>query len=573
MALNLVRNAKVFFTTNTDTAGTVQGANVSPFGTNNTFEIQVLEGLSFSQNTNTETVIVAEAGSTPTRGQRTFNTSLAPVDFSFSTYIRPKDVGGNVTAEESFLWNALLSSKPISTAIAGSVTAATYTSSSSQLVLTTSGAATLVAGEIVRLSGITGTTAAVTELNGEYRVVSQAANTLTLIAIDPHNADVADANITKTNIKFEKINAAYLQLSGTVTATYTTATNKLLISATTSLAAPGIAVNDVVTLNGLVATVGQDKLNGAAKVTALTATTIELELARPFTTATVITVPATNAVRITESAWSYLGGETTLITTMSSDSNTLQVFGLLFLVDNVMYAVDKAVLTQATVDFGLDGITSIQWTGQASAMREFDSGITYNAGVFTNGSTNFLGATARALPKVTDSEYLVNKLTAATLSSLVALGDITTSDTFPIALTGGSVTINNNVTYLTPALLGTVNIPATYFTGTRSITGTMNAYLRTGASTSTRDIGYLLKNMLAQASSTVEPKFSLTISLGGSTGTRVELLMPTTVIGIPAVDVQQIVSATINFTAQGYDLATNTYDLTKANDLEIRYYA
>lgn len=572
MALNLVRNAKVFFTTNTDTAGTVQGASTSPFSTNNTFEIQVLEGLSFSQNTNTETVTVSESGGTPTRGQRTFNTSLAPVDFSFSTYIRPKDIGGNVTAEESFLWNALLSSKPISTAIAGSVTAATYTTSSSQLVLTTSGAATLVAGEIVRLSGITGTTAAVAELNGEYRVVSQAGNTLTLFAIDPHTADVADANITKTNIKFEKINAVYLQLTGTITATYTTATNRLLISATT-LAAPGIAANDIVTINGLVATVGQDKLNGAAKVITVNGTSIELELVRPFTTATTITAPTTNSIRLTESAWSYLGGETTLITTASSDTNVLQSFGLLFLVDNVMYAIDKAVLTQATVDFGLDGITAIQWTGQASAMREFDSGITYSAGVFTNGTANFLGSTARALPKVTDSEYLVNKLTAATLTPLVALGDITTSDTFPIALTGGSITINNNVTYLTPALLGTVNSPATYFTGTRSITGTMNAYLRTGASASPRDIGYLLKNMLAQASSTVEPKFSLAINLGGATGTRVELSMPTTVIGIPAVDVQQIVSATINFTAQGYDVATSTYDLTKANDLEIRYYA
>ena len=56
------------------------------------WKIPVLEGFSFSQATNTSEITLAEmeAGDgTSRRGRRAFNDSLAPVDFSFSTYIHP----------------------------------------------------------------------------------------------------------------------------------------------------------------------------------------------------------------------------------------------------------------------------------------------------------------------------------------------------------------------------------------------------------------------------------------------------------------------------------------------------
>ena len=78
------------------------------FTTSNAFEIQVLDDLSFSQNTSSETVTLTEGGAVPVRGQRSFNTALEPADVSFTTYMRPADGGTNITAEESVLWNALL---------------------------------------------------------------------------------------------------------------------------------------------------------------------------------------------------------------------------------------------------------------------------------------------------------------------------------------------------------------------------------------------------------------------------------------------------------------------------------
>ena len=127
MALNLIRNSRVFFTTNVDGAGSVLPTGFTAL---NTIELQVQDGFSFSQNTTTETVTLNEAGSAPIRGQRSFNTALEPVDWSISTYIRPKlaegltntagpDADDFVDCEESVLWNALTSTVAIDSPGAG----------------------------------------------------------------------------------------------------------------------------------------------------------------------------------------------------------------------------------------------------------------------------------------------------------------------------------------------------------------------------------------------------------------------------------------------------------------------
>jgi hypothetical protein len=53
MAFNLIRNARVFFTTNVNSFGVVSTGSMT---SSNTFEIQVMDGLSFTQNTTTETI-------------------------------------------------------------------------------------------------------------------------------------------------------------------------------------------------------------------------------------------------------------------------------------------------------------------------------------------------------------------------------------------------------------------------------------------------------------------------------------------------------------------------------------
>jgi hypothetical protein len=90
--------------------------------------------------------------------------------------------------------------------------------------------------------------------------------------------------------------------------------------------------------------------------------------------------------------------------------------------------------------------------------------------------------------------------------------------------------------------------------------------------------GDLLKDMLAEAASNIEPMFALTMSVGGAANAvHVDLEMPSVVLAVPTVDVQQVVSTNIAFTAQGYSAsataANNTFDITNPSDLMVRYYA
>lgn len=573
MALNLVRNSKVFFTTNVDaTTGIIK--QDTAFTATNTTEIQVLDGFTFSQNTNQDTVTISEAGTAPVRGQRSFNTSLAPVDFSFSNYLRPYKSGSTITAEESVLWNALLSDQAVSTGtVAGAAGSATYSYANGISTLTFTG----------------------------------------------------------------------LSLASAFT------------------------VGDVIVIGGLVCSIAGESafFNSAATVTAVSTTvgmTVELVNASAATKTSTFTISATTT-KFYKSAWAPVDSAYSLVTAGGSNKNQLQKFGMLFLVDQVLYAVDNCALNQVSIDFGLDAIATAAWTGQATQIRKLAEGSTAVTGTFA-GNTITVGAgtvsavagsgsaytatytltAAAALPalavgqvvtaagtgqlgtaakitaitittgnvvsftvsstttgtagastgvtaytwlggvytqKVTAAAYITNKLSTVTLTTLNALlnaagTSISASGTaYAVALTGGSITINNNISYITPANLGVVNVPVTYYTGTRAITGTLNAYLKTGVGA--QSTGQLLSDLLDSSTVTTEPMFALALNIGGSSSTanRVILDLPSVTLTLPTVDVQQVVSTSINFTAQGSTPTSTTaavYDLAETNDITVRYY-
>lgn len=505
MSLNLVRNSKVFFTTNVDaTTGRVNLPATAAFTNANTFELLVLDGFTFSQTVNSETVTVSEAGNTPTRGQRNFNTSLAPVDFSMSTYIRPSQLTSSpftVECDESILWNALFSDVGIpANAVIGGITSITYAESTGTIT-------------------INGTTLTFT------------------------------GSITAAPTVGSIINLGGLKPSGSPTA-------------------------DTV-----------KKLNGAARVASVTGVTqITLQLLDPLRTSASFT--GITSVTYTTSAWARSLEENSLLAHSSassglSDKNQLQKFGMLFLVDNVLYAVDNCALNQVTIDFGLDQIATAQWTGQATALRELSRAVKASGGNFSGGTTTDVGAAGAYKTPNNNAGFITNKLSTAALKALKAIGtNISANDSYTIPITGGSITINNNISYITPATLGIVNSPITYFTGTRAVTGSLTAYLRTPTTGST-NTGELFKDLIAEASAAssamIEPMFEMGIQIGGSSNAvRVDLDMPAVSLSIPAVNVEQIVSLTINFTAQGYAYnstqANQNFDLTVPNEIDISYF-
>ena len=391
MALNLIRSSRVFLTTNL-VNGAVDTA-VSPavaFDDTNTFEIQVQDGFSFTQNTGTETITLNEAGATPIRGQRSFNTSLEPVDWSFTSYIRPKFNAGSagttddqIDCEESVLWNALA---------------------------------------------------------------------------------------------------------------------------------------------------------------------------------------GTGAVGAAGAGWSVTTGASPVSKVAFGNSNAhqLQAFGLLIVLENITYVIDNCAIDSATIDFGLDAIASVQWAGKGTTMRQLATKISLvDAAPITTMSGGIAGT---AKLKDTSAKYIANKLSTMTVSA-AAYGGLS-SKTYTVALTGGSLTISNNLTYLTPANLGVVNSPITYFTGTRAIACNLTAYLKTGSNESST----LLSDLLAASSSSTDNKFAVAVSLGGGTnGTKVVLDMPTAMLTIPTITSEQVISTAITVNPQA--VTSGNYDVEATNELEVKYYA
>ena len=321
------------------------------------------------------------------------------------------------------------------------------------------------------------------------------------------------------------------------------------------------AVGDTVNINGVTSA---SDWNQAAIVTAIpTAGTYTVELTKAPAIASGTTATG-SAMKVYTGQWAQ-GPGFSYVSTMGSNKNQLQKFGLIFVVDSVVYLVDNCALDQASVDFGLDAISMVAWTGKGTALKQAS----------TITGTAMLGV---AQMVTTTANYITNKLSTMTLESNIGGGQntATASTSYAIPITGGNITIANNINYLVPTNLGIVNTAIGYYTGQRSVTGNVTAYLRTGGST---DSGALLNALLTGSSTVTEPKFRVQLEMGGKANAiHLEFDMPGAVLQIPAVNVADVVATTINFVAQGYTpdingASTPSFDITKTNDLTIRYFS
>lgn len=490
MAYNLARNSRVFVTTNVNTAtGAVTTTGLT---TLNTWELQVLDGFKFTQNTATSDIGINEAGNTPIRGKQAFNTALNPVDISFSTYVRPYSNAGAsaVTCEERVLWNALL-------------------------------------GYV----GIEGTT--------------QAGSVVTALTLGGTPSTLSRASTDSPRVTFNgaTLNTSFVQ-------------------------------NEIYNVSGMTGAAA-GTVNTPVKVVSTSATALVVDyLTAPngAGTATITGVTASASVKFTKSAWQENAagaGTYAFCSSAMSNKNQLQPIGFIFVVDNAAYTIDNCAIDQAQLDFGLDAIAMVNWTAKGTKLNQLTA-----APTISNASDPVLSGsiTGTAKGKNVNAGYITNKLSTTTLVSNI---DGIAGTAYSVVITGGSLTIANNINYVTPANIGVVNVPIGYFTGNRAVSGSLNAYLKTGASGTPWDTSTLLKDLLASTNAT-STKFNLQIEVGGASNpTKVEFDMIGCMIGIPTVDIADVVSTTISFNAQGTNANTtnNLYDIENTNDLTIRYYS
>jgi len=232
-----------------------------------------------------------------------------------------------------------------------------------------------------------------------------------------------------------------------------------------------------------------------------------------------------------------------------SNKSTLGTANIYFVIGNAnkkYYKIAKAVVNEASVDFDIDGIAMINWSGMGSEIIESSQPtVTVSEAILDTGN------------------FIRNRLTqVAVAPNLAADGQSGLETSYALTLTGGNITISNNITFITPEELGSVNIPIGHVTGTRSVSGSMTCYLSldTAATNNSADLWADLKGI----TSVITNDFGLTFSIGGSTGTpRLVVAMPSCHVDIPTHSIEDVISLETSFNALPSSIdATNEATLT-----------
>lgn len=217
------------------------------------------------------------------------------------------------------------------------------------------------------------------------------------------------------------------------------------------------------------------------------------------------------------------------ITFGSSNKTTLGTADIFFVMGGAgsgtktTYKIANCCVNEASLDFDIDGIATINWSGMGTIITE-DTAPTATIYEAVNSTSNFIR----------------NRLT-----SLAASSTSPGSVTYDLVLTGGNVTISNNMTFLTPETLGVVNQPLGHVTGTRSVSGSFTCYLN-AESNSSAD---LFENII-EGTTTITNNFDLTFKVGGASGTpRLELAMTDCHLEVPTHSIDDVISLETNFHA------------------------
>lgn len=418
----------------------------------NIWEIPVQSGYSFSQSTNADTITLNEmsdATGKSRRGQRVFNTSLSPAEWSFESYARPVLVSSKVRTSDEILWASLVN-------------------------------------------------------NNAY------------------NPTLATSGLA-------------------ITGTPTISTGVLTIAFGAQTTAP-FKTNDIVTFSGLTAATGGSITTGTVVSCSTSGATINIgtTFSGVVTPTTPLVYPDSYKSTGTELDFRFSGSNTTTLGTFDLyfvlGGNQIATGNYLNDGDTTIYKISECAVNEVTMNFEIDGIATFAWSGNGKSIAEV---------------TSFDASSAIKSAIYSGSNLITNNLIRNRLTALTATSTSPTATTYTIAITGGSITISNNLSFLTPETLGIVNQPLGHVTGTRSVTGNFTAYLDE-ASGGSKD---LYKNLIS-GTSTVTNSFALGFFVGGKASNGTHPVGPGVLfdlgqchLEVPSINNDDVIAVEVNFTA------------------------
>jgi hypothetical protein len=289
----------------------------------------------------------------------------------------------------------------------------------------------------------------------------------------------------------------------------------------------------------------------------------------------------------------------------------LHPFTLYFLIDSdttnnepLLYKMPGSVVNECSIDFDVEGIATTNWSGFSKEIIDFSGSVhvddtlpigtdTTNDGdeidagdiwldsnnplgrafhiIKTDPGSNSSACTAiQAIDEATTStkNFIRNKLSSVTVTAnntTIFPGSTASAGVYTIPLTGGNWTFSNNITYLTPEEIGTVNKPIEHVTGTRTITGSATCYIALdtlyNATTPTnKGTSRQFFNDLTSTAAMAETinSFSVVMSIGSTTAdtARMAITMGTAHFEVPSHNIEDVISLETSFHALPSDFGT-----------------
>ncbi len=191
------------------------------------------------------------------------------------------------------------------------------------------------------------------------------------------------------------------------------------------------------------------------------------------------------------------------------------------------YTITDMVINEATVDFDIEGIATISWSGMGKSLT-----VTSDAAALTPTVNE----------KLNTASFIQNKVSSVVVDPGPSLNG---GAAYSVVLTGGSVTFTNNVTFITPDTLHAIDSPFTHQLGSLGVTGNLTCYLEAGNNKSLE-----LFTDLLSSSNDVE-NVAVNISVGGTAGPCIQFNLDHCHLDVPTTNFEDVVSLDVPFTALG----------------------
>jgi hypothetical protein len=504
------RDAKLYVEL-TSNAGAFQGV----------WEVPVLDGFSFSQTTNQTEIGLNEMESTAgisRRGRRLFTDSLAPAEWSFSTYVRPtlKNTSEHHLVDE-VLWAAM----------AGADLHAGTGSSENGDFSRNSGDKATVSGTVLDVTGATlpsGGTGALLSFGESNRSTLPKLTLYFVFETDTTNPMVyklSSAIVNECSIDFD--------IDGIATANWSGFAKEVEDIQTKG----EVIVQSGTTISG--ATVGNVYLDSNDDLrlgVATAATTLRSAYNTGVTSTSNFIRNRLTQLEVRGQNPDVMEGKRVAISSEdgSGEFTTSAAHGL---------SVGDVVRVS-----GLGGVDAATFNGVNLFVKTVPSTTTFTLSATAGGSTLSGTVTTSGSPVVDTGIY-------------------------SFTLTGGNITISNNINYLVPEELGTINKPIEGVTGARAIGGNFTCYLvfdsATGNTGASADFFSDLVDPNKGLTKVVN-EFDVTFKVGGvvSGQPRIHLNFPKVHIDVPSHNIEDVVALETNFGAY-----TNDFDTVDEFNLEV----